>query len=59
MYGEDRFGEGGEPGLGVDNWLAAQLLPCVAAIEGDAGGSGDRVKYTTFASEPPIYARHA
>jgi len=52
MYGEDRFGEGGEPGLGVDNWL-------VAAIEGDAGGSGDRVKYTTFASEPPIYARHA
>lgn len=32
-------------------------LPFVATIDGDEGGSGERVKYTTFAREPPICSR--
>jgi hypothetical protein len=35
--------------------LLGGLLPLVAAIEGEAGGSGERVKYTTFARDPPTY----
>jgi hypothetical protein len=39
---------------GVD--ISLQLLePRVAATEGEEGGSGDRVKYTTLARDPPIY----
>jgi hypothetical protein len=33
----------GERERGVDTWLAV-FEPCVAAIEGDEGGSGERVK---------------
>jgi len=29
------------------------LEPQVAAMDGEEGGSGERVKYTTFASDPP------
>ena len=34
----------GEPVFGDDRLLDVTLLPRVATIEGDAGGSGDRVK---------------
>ena len=40
--------------LGVEKSLGA-LLPAVAAMDGDDGGSVERVKYTTFANEPPTY----
>ena len=40
------MGEGG-----VD--ISLLVLPRVAATEGDEGGSGDLVKYTTLAREPP------
>lgn len=33
-----------EVGVEIEISLAARLEPCVAAIEGDPGGSGDRVK---------------
>jgi hypothetical protein len=42
----------GEMERGVETWLAGSE-PIVATIEGDGGGSGERVKYTTFANEPP------
>lgn len=42
----------GEMERGVETWLAGSE-PRVATIEGDGGGSGERVKYTTFANEPP------
>lgn len=43
----------GELDGGVDRGLAV-LVPLVAATEGEDGGSGERVKYTTLAREPPI-----
>lgn len=42
----------GEGVLGVEKSLWA-LLPAVAAMDGDDGGSVERVKYTTLANEPP------
>lgn len=43
----------GERERGVDIVLG-ELDPWVAAMEGDDGGSGERVKYTTLAREPPM-----
>lgn len=43
----------GERERGVEIVLG-ELDPCVAAMDGDEGGSGERVKYTTLAREPPI-----
>lgn len=45
----------GEGVDGVEKSLGA-LLPVVAAMDGDAGGSVERVKYTTLANEPPTYS---
>lgn len=42
----------GESDRGVDILLGL-LEPYVAAMEGDEGGCGDRVKYTTLARDPP------
>lgn len=43
----------GDSERGVDISLCGLRDPWVAAIDGDEGGSGDRVKYTTFARDPP------
>lgn len=49
---------GGEVESGdVDSGLETSLTvldPLVATMDGEVGGSGERVKYTTFASDPPI-----
>lgn len=45
-------GSDGESDRGVDMELGG-LDPAVATTDGEDGGSGDRVKYTTLASEPP------
>jgi hypothetical protein len=37
-----------------DRLASGEFDPLVAAIDGEDGGPGDRVKYTTFASDPPI-----
>jgi len=53
----DRGGDpDGELTLGVERLQAPSLDPLVAAIEGDgkSRSSGERVKYTTFARDPPI-----
>lgn len=42
----------GEVERGVEILLRT-LVPRVATTEGDGGGSGERVKYTTFARDPP------
>ncbi len=42
----------GESDRGVEIVLG-MLEPAVATTDGDDGGSGDRVKYTTFARDPP------
>ena len=57
--GDPASSRGGEPETGVampfgDDRLLTDVEPLVAAIDGEAGGSGDRVKYTIFANEPPI-----
>lgn len=50
---------GGDDDMGVDDEAGVDtsltmLEPLVATTDGELGGSGDRVKYTTLASEPPI-----
>ena len=42
----------GESDRGVEI-AETSLEPKEATAEGEAGGSGDRVKYTTLASDPP------
>lgn len=54
--GEWLLSSEGDIDRGVDMALC-DPDPCVAAIDGDEGGSGERVKYTTFASEPPTYGQ--
>ena len=49
--GEEDMGVDEDPGVGTSLTV---LDPLVAAIDGEEGGSGDLVKYTTFASDPPI-----
>lgn len=36
--------ESGEPAIGVEKLLGARLLPWVAAMDGEGGCSGERVK---------------
>ena len=49
---------GGDAETGVEmpfeEMSLVTLEPLVATTDGEEGGSGERVKYTTFASEPPI-----
>lgn len=52
--GEEFDGDIGGEGVVM---LLGGLLPRVAAIEGEAGGSGERVKYTTLARDPPTWKR--
>lgn len=42
-----------DPKSDAENSLGG-LEPRVAAMDGDEGGSGDLVKYTTLAKDPPI-----
>lgn len=58
VEGETRLGSFvGDVDLGVELLVLVLLDPRVAIIEGDDGGSGERVKYTTFARDPPTYPR--
>jgi hypothetical protein len=56
---DDGVGNGdadpGECNIGEVERFVGVLVPLVAAMDGGEGGPGDRVKYTTFARDPPIY----
>lgn len=42
----------GDGGVDIELW---ELFPPVASMEGEDGGSGERVKLTTLAREPPTW----
>ena len=59
--GESSWGEGVRGGVTFTGVAMSEIspgvvVPCVAAADwGEGGGSGERVKYTTLASDPPTF----